>query len=156
MAFHLFQVGNFPHFSPNISGYELLKSKGLELISDDSIRQRISILYENHYKYIATWEDERIYHNTVHLYPLRNKHQAQTSLSIDFKPASLARNNYFDMITDYGGVREILDFENLLNDTELLGLVKDIGVYARFNLEVHQTVQSEVKAVIAEIEKELN
>jgi hypothetical protein len=35
-----------PHFDPNKSGYNLLTSKGVEIIVNDSLRKSISILYE--------------------------------------------------------------------------------------------------------------
>jgi hypothetical protein len=42
----------------NISGYETLKSKGLELIKDDSLRLEIITLYEISYSYIRKLEEE--------------------------------------------------------------------------------------------------
>lgn len=53
-----------PHFDPNKSGYGLLQSKGVEVISNDSLRNDISLLYERAYTYYRRYEDERIaFHN---------------------------------------------------------------------------------------------
>jgi|GEM_PF-1041477 len=49
-----------PHFDPNRSGYALLVSKGLELITTDSLREAISTLYETQYPYYRRYEEERI------------------------------------------------------------------------------------------------
>lgn len=55
-------VGNLrinPHFDPNRSGYDLLKSKGVEIILDDALRRSISDLYESAYTYYFRYEEER-------------------------------------------------------------------------------------------------
>ncbi|GAA4816698.1 DUF6090 family protein [Litoribaculum gwangyangense] len=49
-----------PHFDPNKSGYGLLQSKGVEVISNDSLRNNISLLYERAYTYYRRYEDERL------------------------------------------------------------------------------------------------
>ena len=42
----------------NTSGYEALKSKGLELIQSDSLRRKIISLYEYHYHLLRKFEEE--------------------------------------------------------------------------------------------------
>jgi hypothetical protein len=42
----------------NTSGYEVLKSKGLELIKNDSLRSKIISLYENDYSVLRKFEEE--------------------------------------------------------------------------------------------------
>lgn len=49
-----------PHFDPNKSGYELLISKGVDIISNDSLRMAISSMYESKYPYYNKYESERI------------------------------------------------------------------------------------------------
>jgi hypothetical protein len=48
-----------PHFDPNMSGYGLLVSKGVEIILNDSLRGSISVLYESSYPYYYRYEEER-------------------------------------------------------------------------------------------------
>lgn len=48
-----------PHYQPNKSGYDLLVSKGIAIISNDSLRNSISTHYENLYTYYKRYEDER-------------------------------------------------------------------------------------------------
>ena len=49
-----------PHFDAVRGGYSLLQSKGLDIISNDSLRGAISKLYELNYPYYAKYENERI------------------------------------------------------------------------------------------------
>ncbi|NNC83729.1 MAG: hypothetical protein HKN79_09130 [Flavobacteriales bacterium] len=58
-----------PHFDPNTSGYELLSSKGIELITNDSLRRAISRLYEIQYPYYRRYENERIQYVELHVEP---------------------------------------------------------------------------------------
>lgn len=48
-----------PHFDPNKSGYNLLMSKGVEIILNDNLRESISKLYESLYPYYYRYEEER-------------------------------------------------------------------------------------------------
>ncbi|PIB37732.1 DUF6090 family protein [Maribacter sp. 4G9] len=48
-----------PHYQPNKSGYDLLVSKGISIISNDSLRNSISTHYENLYTYYSRYEEER-------------------------------------------------------------------------------------------------
>lgn len=55
-----------PHFDPNTSGYGLLQSKGVEIISNDSLRNSISLLYERAYPYYKRYEEERLRFHALH------------------------------------------------------------------------------------------
>ena len=48
-----------PHLSIKLSGYKMLEAKGIDLISDDSLRIQISELYEIYYPYYTTYAGER-------------------------------------------------------------------------------------------------
>ena len=58
-----------PHFDPNTSGYGLLQSKGVEIISNDSLRNSISLLYERSYPYYKRYEEERLRFHALHSEP---------------------------------------------------------------------------------------
>tara|TARA_R110001583_G_scaffold73483_3_gene204428 strand:+ start:1039 stop:1803 length:765 start_codon:yes stop_codon:yes gene_type:complete len=58
-----------PHFDPNKSGYQLLQSKGVEVISNDSLRNAISLLYERSYPYYKRYEEERLRFHALHSEP---------------------------------------------------------------------------------------
>ncbi|WP_420576800.1 DUF6090 family protein [Ekhidna sp.] len=58
-----------PHFDPNNSGYELLISKGVGIIQNDSLRQSITKLFESTYSYYRRYEDERVQTRIHHITP---------------------------------------------------------------------------------------
>ena len=63
-----------PHFDPNKSGYELLVSKGVEIVSNDSLRGAISVLYESAYSYYNKYEEERIKFKAEQIHPVLLKY----------------------------------------------------------------------------------
>ncbi len=58
-----------PHFNPNKSGYGLLVSKGVETVSNDSLRNLISTHYEKWYPYYHSYEEERLRFHALHSEP---------------------------------------------------------------------------------------
>ncbi|NOT73524.1 MAG: hypothetical protein HOP08_01260 [Cyclobacteriaceae bacterium] len=56
-----FHLSNLPYSArtlPNNSTYETVKSKGLDIISNDSLRQRITTLYDFGYKNVIDFESK--------------------------------------------------------------------------------------------------
>jgi len=87
--------GNF-QLSENTSAWENLKSVGLDLISNDSLRKNLSNLYSNKYAYLENLEkglDDRYHWD--YLYPQVLKHIAMDELWVSAKP-----RNYDEWITD--------------------------------------------------------
>jgi Zn-finger protein len=58
-----------PHFSPITSAYDLLKSRNIGIIKNDSLRNEISFLYGMLYPYYKTYEDERSRFHAIHSEP---------------------------------------------------------------------------------------
>lgn len=102
-----------PHFDPNKSGYGLLQSKGVEVISNDSLRNGISLLYESSYPYYKRYEEERLRFHALHSEPILLKYFSM----------------YFDMNALYFGNFEISheDFQKLKIDTTFLKLLSAIA-----------------------------
>ena len=63
-----------PHFDPNTSGYGLLVSKGIGIISSDSLRNNISLHYERLYSYYKRYEEERLRFHALHSEPKLIQH----------------------------------------------------------------------------------
>ena len=63
-------MSNHSNFLPNLGSYETLKSKGIELISNDSLRLKLAGYYEQDIKYALAFEDinESVYPRTVEMY----------------------------------------------------------------------------------------
>ena len=59
-----------PHFSPIKTGYDLLKTQRVGVISNDSLRKTISILYDQLYPYYKTYETERTRFHALHSEPI--------------------------------------------------------------------------------------
>lgn len=49
-----------PHFSANISGYNLLSSKGIQIVKNDSLRQAISNYFDASFPYYKAYEEEKM------------------------------------------------------------------------------------------------
>ena len=64
LGYYFSYLNAYPHFSSKTNGYRLLLSKGVEIILNDSLRNSITNLYEDRYKYILTFEVERINYYT--------------------------------------------------------------------------------------------
>ena len=58
-----------PHFDPNHSGYDLLMSKGVEIVQSDQLRSALSELYESRYTYYYRYEEERTEFKTQLILP---------------------------------------------------------------------------------------
>lgn len=67
------------HMNPTLSGYELLQSKGIDLITDDSLRITLTDLYERWYTYYMKYESERIafIQTTTKPYLIKNFYQVK-------------------------------------------------------------------------------
>jgi len=58
------------HFNPNKSGYNLLVSKGIEIIENNELREAISVHFESLYTYYNLYEKERIQFRLLHIEPV--------------------------------------------------------------------------------------
>lgn len=102
-------VIRYGHFPPNTSGYELLKSKGLETISNIELRREISVLYDRYYTYIHTLEEERYRYNYTTVIS-----QLQTKFHDNEIFVSSTPNDYEKLKKD-SEFKEILNFTYGIN-----------------------------------------
>ncbi|WP_179345515.1 DUF6090 family protein [Winogradskyella ursingii] len=119
-----------PHFDPNKSGYQLLQSKGVEVISNDSLRNDISLLYERSYPYYKRYEEERLRFHALHSEPLLLKYfTMQFNLSRkyygDFK---ISQEEYSKLRTDDAFLKLLsaIAFENAAVQNRGEGVIKSI------------------------------
>jgi len=99
-----------PHFDPMHGGYSLLNSKGLDIISNDSLRGSISKLYESSYPYYAKYENERIFKINNIILP---KYAEYLSMVSD--PDNFFRGTSEISDTDYIALKNDASFINVLN-----------------------------------------
>jgi hypothetical protein len=127
--------GNF-QLSENTTAWQNLKSIGVDLISDDSLRSAISYLYSNRYIYLENLEkglDDR--YQWDNLYPLVLEH-------IDF-----------DQIWVSG---EPVDQEKMMNDRKFKQVIK-MNLFIRNYLQVqYGEIRDIITALIRQIDRHLN
>ncbi|MCH2490866.1 MAG: DUF6090 family protein [Flavobacteriales bacterium] len=124
-----------PHYQPNKSGYDLLVSKGISIVSNDSLRNSISTHYENLYTYYKRYEDERfMFHINIS------------------EPKLLEYFSFeFDLDNTYYWKAKISfdDYKRILNDESFMKVLTAIK-------SENQQVLSRAIRVANSIEKQLN
>lgn len=156
LAYHLFYTIVFPHFTPNESGYELLKSKGIEFISNDSLKLAITNLYEYGYKYIYTWESEQINDITNNYSPMLRQYLGTTTIGEKYIPIALDNSrNHLTIFSSVGLVVNIENFTGLNKNVEIQSFIAQMKGSSKILKQIHEQTHNEVSKVIKNIEREL-
>ncbi|MGB5370728.1 MAG: DUF6090 family protein [Flavobacteriaceae bacterium] len=98
-----------PHFDPNKSGYNLLVSKGVEIILNDSLRESLSLLYESLYPYYYRYEEERTQFKLQEINPSLLKY-----FEWHARPELTFFGHYRIGSKDYAIIKKDADFTKLL------------------------------------------
>lgn len=154
IGYFFFYLKTYPHFSNKSNGYNLLQSKGLDIIQNDSIRKSITDLYEDRYQYLKTYEKERIDYNNS----LENKvspYYGTRTLPNDKLPNELIIKGSVKTLLEFGFFRNIKNYDLLKKDFELHGIIKDIETWATILGATHNSVKNDVLELIKQIETEL-
>tara|TARA_R110002073_G_scaffold230984_3_gene392076 strand:+ start:3697 stop:4443 length:747 start_codon:yes stop_codon:yes gene_type:complete len=154
IGYFFFYLKTYPHFSNKSNGYNLLQSKGLDIIQNDSIRKSITDLYEDRYQYLKTYEKERIDYNNS----LENKvspYYGTRTLPKDKMPNELITKGSVKTLLEFGFFRNIKNYDLLKKDFELHGIIKDIETWATILGATHNSVKNDVLELIKQIETEL-
>ncbi|WP_268224265.1 hypothetical protein [Sinomicrobium oceani] len=125
----------------NVSGYETLKSRGLELIENDSLRTKIVLLYEYYYNVLRKLEEE--------YYELQFQENYFKEIN-----SSIAPNFEFDTGKRITGIITPLELEP---DREkvLLSYLWKMEKNRSFILQYYTEVQTKIEQLSAEIKIEL-
>lgn len=115
LEYHFGRLIQSSVFVNNISAYESLKSIGIDLIRNDSLRKHITHIYSARYKYIDAKDKEGLQANFDFLYPTLKQH-------LKFMPGGRATPLHRESI----GQSHILR-SDLINYRHLVGL--SIGAY---------------------------
>lgn len=126
----------------NTSGYETLKSRGFELIENDSLRSDIISLYEFYYQTLRKLEED--YHEL----------QFQQNYFMEFNKVVAP---YFDF-DEQGNIRGIKTPIHLSPSEKklMLSYLWKIDLNRRFILSLYNEVKLKIQALRKEIEHELN
>jgi len=97
----------FPHLDSKESGYQLLESKGIDLVSDDSLRIRITDFYNRDYPYFRKYEKERV-----------------DIVQSIIKPY-ITKKFYLEDYSKWPYTKRVpMDYDKFLNDVELISILQ--------------------------------
>ncbi|PQJ77305.1 DUF6090 family protein [Polaribacter glomeratus] len=130
-----------PHFDPNKSGYDLLVSKGIEIISNDSLRNAISTNYERLYPYYRRYEDERLLFHTNH----------SGSRLIEYFNLEFSRDFDFHIKAHITSK----DYERMLADASFYKLLSAIKCENKAVIDRAMRVEKSIISLIAFLENEI-
>jgi len=140
--FHYFNLFRDFVSVQNNSGYETLKSKGLEIIENDSLRPKIISLYEGNYNTIRKLEEEY------------DELQFQENYYKDFNN-KLAPYYILDSLGNLKNIRYPVNLSETEKNLLLTDLWKMRG-NRTFIIQYYHEVEEKVKSLQEEINKELN
>lgn len=140
--FHYFNLFRDFVSVQNNSGYETLKSKGLEIIENDSLRPKIISLYEGNYNTIRKLEEEY------------DELQFQENYYKDFNN-KLAPYYILDSLGNLKNIRYPVNLSETEKNLLLTDLWKMRG-NRTFIIQYYHEVEAKVKSLQEAINKELN
>jgi hypothetical protein len=132
---HFGKMGRTTFFDENISTYESLKSIGIDLISNDSLRQKLTYLYSARYDYINAVELAVGQGNLINMYSQQVKK--------------------FEIAT-YLDWADPLDPEGIRKDNEYKNHMKANQVSMQYLMRSYRIVIGLIEEIIQLIEMELN
>ena len=128
--------------NPVMGGYEFLKSKGIDLISSDSLRKKISFIFDNEFSILKN--ENEVWSNNLQQnisYPYHVKHFRRYDLA-EADTSQIERARPFD-------------YNALLEDEEFKSINAEIISNRKWNINSLENLIREIKGLIAQIEAEL-
>lgn len=154
IGYFFYYLKTYPHFSYKSNGYSLLNSKGLDIIQNDSIRKKITDLYEDRYQYLKTYEKERVdYNNALEIKV--SPYYGTRNLPKDKIPKKIIIKGSVNSLVEFKFFRNIRNYDILKKDLELHGIIKDIETWSTILGAIHIGVRRDVLELIKQIETEL-
>jgi hypothetical protein len=155
LGYYFSYLNAYPHFSCKRNGYKLLQSKGLEIITNDELRNKITDLYEDRYQYLLTFEKERIDYNKVLLETAMTPYMGNKKLPLDIMPVSLSNKGSNQTLINIGYFRNIRNYERLKEDLEFQSMVKNVEIWSTALGGIHYSVNENALELIKQIDQEL-
>jgi len=120
------------NFIFNVATYENLKSTGIDIISNDSLRAKISSLYSNEYPELITRGDRVLRYYENHVDPVLD-----------------------DNINLYDSILSKNDLENLKFNIQITNRTRSLNSQRRGLLKIAMEIKPKVESLINDINKEL-
>ena len=155
LGYYFSYLNAYPHFSSKTNGYKLLQSKGLEIVINNNLRNKITDLYEDRYQYLLTFEKERIDYNKVLLENAMKPFMGNEKLSLDIMPKSLINKASNQTLIKIGYFRNIRNYERLKEDLDFQSMIKNIEIWSTALGSVHNSAKEDAIELIGLIEQEL-
>jgi len=155
LGYYFSYLNAYPHFSCKRNGYKLLQSKGLEIITNDELRNKITDLYEDRYQYLLTFEKERIDYNKVLLETAMTPYMGNKKLPLDIMPVSLSNKGSNQTLINIGYFRNIRNYERLKEDLEFQSMIKNVEIWSTALGGIHYSVNENALELIKQIDQEL-
>jgi len=134
LALHFGLSGGSTIFKKNTSAYESMKSIGIDIISNDNLRQQITYLYSVQYNYIQEFQVFDINYTIEHLINISYKH--------------------FDLIEMWKSAQPI-NYEELKKDQEYKEHLK-LHIFNReFIVSQYEHAKALIETLIKDIEEEI-
>ncbi len=127
--------------NPVKGGYEFLKSKGIDLITDDSLRNQISYIFENEFSILKN--ENEVWSNNLQQnisYPYHVKHFRRYYSTENSNEVELAKP---------------FDYKSLLEDEEYKSINTEIISNRKWNINSLEKLVREIKGLIIQIDGEL-
>jgi len=127
--------------NPVSGAYENLKSKGIDLITNDSLRKNISFIFEN--EFLILKEENEVWANNLQQnisYPYHINH------FIKYFPEESDSDDY--------QVAKPIDYEALLVDNKFKSINAEIIANRKWNINSLQNIIEEAKDIMMQIDKE--
>lgn len=151
LSFYLSRSSRDFQLFPKTGAFESLKSRGLEILSNDSLRLNITDLYQLGIDNLISLGREASQTRNINkiMEPYLNKHltistQIKEMVNVPETSDSIAYYRY-----------DLLSYENLKNDKDLLGTLEKVIQIRIFKMQKHVALKAQMDKVIRDIEKEL-
>lgn len=129
----------------NTGAYETLKSIGMDLIRDDSLRLCIAELYDFYYEKLNKFEEE--------FYPAQSYNRFFKYFSINFKMYNIPSNTRSSVNNSSAYP---INYDKLINDPEYQILLQEDILWRKVILDRYFTMKKKASSLISKIRKELS
>jgi len=156
LGYYFSYLNAYPHFSCKTNGYKLLQSKGLDLIINNDLRNKITDIYEDRYQYVLTFEKERIEYNKDLLETAMKPYMGNEQLPLEIMPVSLSTKGSNQTLINIGYFRNIRNYERLKEDLEFQSMIKNVEIWSTALGGIHKSVKENALVLIEQIDQELS
>ena len=133
LKFHFANSGMFTIFVARTGPFETLKTRGLDIISNDSIRLEIAYIYDYNYEYIIAFQERG----------RANKKKYYEYLLANFKDINLLQS------------ASPINYAQLMQDIEFINLINANSEFNSYTNNYYMYTESKINSLIKKIETEI-